>query len=109
LTSHFGVDLIRAYSKRQDLHDDLARARRQLDQARAGIGTERSISVSSAGRSEREWRVDQRISPVEVDHLVAAFRAGTPQSQLAERYGVSLSSVKRLLRRARQASVAAYT
>jgi hypothetical protein len=37
------------------------------------------------------------LSDTDLVELVAAFRSGTPKQVLAERYGISLSSVKRLL------------
>ena len=44
------------------------------------------------------WRVRDRLSDREVADLVAAFKAGTPKWQLAERYSINLKSVKQLLR-----------
>jgi hypothetical protein len=39
-----------------------------------------------------------RLNPDNVRQLVASFRTGTPKHVLAHRYGVSLSTIKRLLR-----------
>lgn len=47
----------------------------------------------------RTWRVEDRLSAEQLDQLVAMFTAGTPKTVLAERFNISLSSVKRLLRR----------
>ena len=53
-----------------------------------------------ATRCERRApkRVRVRLGDAAVDELVAAFVAGTTREMLVDRYGVSLSSVKRLLR-----------
>jgi hypothetical protein len=45
-----------------------------------------------------------RLSPDDVCQLVASFRMGTPKSVLADRYEISLSTVKRLLKRHRDAA-----
>jgi hypothetical protein len=58
-------------------------------------------NVQSSGRSARQWRVRDRLSVGDVDRMVAAFHAGVPKHVLADRFGVSLSSVKRLLRKRR--------
>jgi hypothetical protein len=51
-------------------------------------------------RSKRpvQWRVGDRLSEVDVQRLIAAFAAGTSKWRLAERYCISESSVKRLIR-----------
>jgi transposase-like protein len=55
-------------------------------------------SVRSAPLSTRQWRVGDRLSEADTEQLVAAFTAGTSKRKLAERYGISESSVKRLIR-----------
>ena len=53
-------------------------------------------------RRGRRWSAllacSQRRCGLAVAELVAAFVAGTTRGELADQYGVSLSSVKRLLR-----------
>jgi uncharacterized protein (DUF2235 family) len=91
------VDLIRAYSNRRDVADALVSTVQQLRQAQAqGSGT--TNSVRSTPLSTRQWRVGDRLSEADTEHLVAAFTAGTSKRKLAERYGISESSVKRLVR-----------
>jgi hypothetical protein len=46
-----------------------------------------------------DWRICDRLTAEDEQALAASFRAGTAKHQLAERYGISLSSVKRLLRK----------
>lgn len=46
----------------------------------------------------RPWALHRRLRPEDVDAIVAGFRAGQRQVDLAARFGVSRSSVKRILR-----------
>jgi hypothetical protein len=90
------VDLIQAYSNRLDLADALVSAVRQLRQAQEQT-TEPAHSVRSTPAPSR-WRVGDRLTEADATRLVAAFTAGTSKRKLAERYGISESSVKRLIR-----------
>lgn len=94
------MDLSSVYSKRSDLADALVRAVSQLHSAQQQVGVAR-VSVQSIGRSDREWRVSDRLSEDQLRQLVDAFRTGTPKRKLAEDYGISESSVKRLIRKHR--------
>jgi FixJ family two-component response regulator len=85
-----------AYSKRLDLADALVSAVRRLQQAQAQ--TSESAHSMRSTLSHRQWRVGDRLSGADTEQLIAAFRAGTPKRMLAERYGISESSVKRLIR-----------
>jgi hypothetical protein len=51
--------------------------------------------------ARQPWQVSDRLSAQDIERLLQAFRAGTPKWQLAEMYGVSLTSVKRLVRQSR--------
>ncbi len=44
------------------------------------------------------WRVRDRLSEEDIVKIIGQFRAGTPKHMLADQFGVSLSSVKTLLR-----------
>lgn len=85
-----------SYSNRQDLTDALVSAVQQLRKAQAATG-EPAFSVRSA-QSPRQWRVGDRLSEADAERLVADFATGTSKRKLAERYGISESSVKRLIR-----------
>jgi DNA-directed RNA polymerase specialized sigma24 family protein len=52
-------------------------------------------------RRSRTYALVDRLTEQEVGALVQSYLEGTPAHELAERYGVSLSSVKRLLRQQR--------
>jgi FixJ family two-component response regulator len=86
-----------SYLNHQDLADALASAVRQLRQAQ-GRGDEPAHSVRSSPSSTRQWQVDDRLSEADQERLIADFVAGTSKRKLAERYGISESSVKRLVR-----------
>jgi hypothetical protein len=88
------VDLIGAYSNRRDA---LVSTVQQLRQAQEHP-SEPAYNVRSAPLSTRQWRVKDRLSEADTERLIAAFIAGTPKRKLAERYGISESSVKRLIR-----------
>jgi hypothetical protein len=90
------VDLIGAYSKRRDLADALVGAVQQLRQVQAQ-GSEPAPSLCS-DRSHRQWRIGDRLSEPDQKQLIADFTAGTSKRKLAERYGISESSIKRLIR-----------
>jgi DNA-directed RNA polymerase specialized sigma24 family protein len=47
---------------------------------------------------ERVSRVSDRLTDEQQQAIIASFQAGTSKQTLAERYGTSISSVKRLLR-----------
>ena len=91
------VDLIRAYSNRTDLRDDLRRATQRLERAAGELHTE-PVSVSTTARVGRKWALTERLSEEDVRGLVEGFRTGTPKHKLAKRYDISVSSVKRILR-----------
>jgi len=95
------VDLIGAYSKRLDLADALVRTLDRLGRAQDQSSQPLNVSVKSTGRSQREWRVADRLTDADVRSLVVAFQSGTPKWKLAEQYGISESSVKRLVRKHR--------
>jgi hypothetical protein len=52
-------------------------------------------------RTARRWRLVDRLGEQIILEIVQSSHAGTTHRALAERYGISLSSVKRVLRRHR--------
>jgi hypothetical protein len=90
------VELVRAYSNRRDLADALVNTVLQLKQAQAQSG-EPAHSVGSTP-SHRQRRVGDRLSEADLEQLVAAFAASMSKRSLSERYGITESSVKRLIR-----------
>jgi hypothetical protein len=59
------------------------------------------VIVRAPTCSGRPWPVVNRLGEQTVHQLLRDRRAGAIQRALAERYGISLSSVKRILRRSR--------
>jgi DNA invertase Pin-like site-specific DNA recombinase/Mor family transcriptional regulator len=90
------VDLVRHYSNHDTMATDLGKHRVAL--ARALDRDEHWTSVRSANRDEVPWRLTDKLSEDDLACLLADARGLTGQ-QLAEKYGISLSSVRRLLRR----------
>jgi hypothetical protein len=58
-------------------------------------------STSAPRRTARRWRLVDRLGEQIILEIVRSSHAGTTHRALAERYGISLSSVKRVLRRHR--------
>ena len=56
-------------------------------------------STGAPAPAARPWRVVSRLGEQTMRSLVADSRAGMTNHSLAERYSISLSSVKRILRR----------
>src|SRR5436309_12922993 len=46
----------------------------------------------------RRWKIRDRLSADEIAEIVGAFKTGTPKHVLAERYGMNLRTLKKLLR-----------
>lgn len=75
------------------LHEALER--RMEDPIDRGASSPAPLRTAHRPRS-----LHQRMSPAEVEAMVAAYRAGMRQQTLAEQYGIGLTSVKKLIRRA---------
>lgn len=91
------VDLIRRYSNRADLQERLGQACLRLNQHDQELQQPTLDSVS--GQSSGVWRVRDRLTEDQVMQLIAEFLSGTSKRELAERYDLSFSTVKNILRR----------
>ena len=94
-----GFDLVHvllSYSRRPDLAMDLEAIVSQLRRALTRKSVER-VSVQSEA-APRVWRIADRFDEVELQTLIANFRAGLTLTQLVAQYGISRSSIQRLLR-----------
>ena len=94
------VDLTWTYSNRADLADLLRRARRWVSEDRQEPPQDRLASVRAKPTSIVPRRVVDRLGEDVVREMIEARKAGAKLLELAERYGVSQSSVKRVLRSA---------
>jgi hypothetical protein len=90
------VELVRRYSNRADLQERLAQA--ALNVARTDNQDQEPGSGGAVARTPRVWRVRDRLADGDIEQLIAEFLAGTPKRVLAERYAVSFSTVKNILR-----------
>jgi DNA invertase Pin-like site-specific DNA recombinase len=68
----------------------------QAEQAVAGINGDSRPVPSPA---PRRWRLVDRLGEQIIRELLADRRSGATKRELVERYGISMSSVKRILRR----------
>jgi DNA-binding GntR family transcriptional regulator len=73
----------------------------EVGQLAAGIRADTSneaTRTTAAPAPPRRWRLVDRLGEQIIRDLLRDSRAGITQRRLAVRYGISLSSVKRLLR-----------
>jgi|SRR6266700_4290514 len=104
---HRQVDLIGTYSNHQNLADLLQRTRRWLSEARRAPLEAPRASVRAKAKAIVPRRVIDRLCDEVVHELVEAPRAGAKLRELVERYEVSESSLKRLLRGADDSALSA--
>ena len=93
--------MLRRYANRLDLAHDLGRllGQRAVRGAAAGLTSPYEAGMARRGRQRR---VLGALPEQDVQQIAARFAAGgTPKHLLAAEYGMSLSSLKRLLRRQR--------
>jgi hypothetical protein len=91
------VEVLRRYSNRPDLLGPLLEVLRRIE---AGDRADEPGGVAS--REGGSLRPSDRLSEADVHEIVERFRAGAPKHKLAAEYGMSLSTMKRLLRRAKR-------
>jgi DNA invertase Pin-like site-specific DNA recombinase len=92
------VDLAWTYSNQQDLADLLQRARLWLIEDRQEPVEDRQASVRARPASAVPRRVVDRLGEAVVQEIIEARRAGVKLREVAKRYGISESTVKRLTR-----------
>jgi len=95
---HRQVDVIGTYSNHRNLADLLKRTRCWLSEGGQGTLQDPKTSVRSNPKAIGPRRVVDRLGDETVRELVEARRAGAKLRELVERYEVSESSLKRLLR-----------
>ena len=91
------VDLLIRYSKQVDRVSELVSA---VECLRVGsVGEPVRVSVRSAEGTRVQQRVTDRLGEAELCRLASEFVAGATKRELAERYTMSESTVKRILRK----------
>ena len=91
------MDLLAADSKQVDRVSELVSAVERLRVGDAGEPVR--VSVRSAEGSRVQQRVMDRLGKEELCRLASEFRAGVTVRELAERFAMSGSTVKRILRK----------
>jgi FixJ family two-component response regulator len=91
------VGVLRHYSNRPDLLQQLQSAAVILLDVGRGGGVDADGEASACGVI-RSRRLRDRLSPGDVQAMIELYRSGSTARQVAEKFDVSLSSVKRLLR-----------
>ena len=87
------MEVLRRYSNRPDLLGPMIDVLRRIED-----GDQEGEPGGVVSR-ERPGRPSDRLSEADVREIVDRFRAGVPKHKLAAEYGMSLSTMKRLLRR----------
>ena len=90
------VELCRRYSNRPDLLGPLVRTWQKINQD-APAGDDSDLAPVP-GKEACVWRVADRLSLSDVQTMIGSYRSGSTARFLSERYGVSTSTIKRLLR-----------
>ena len=95
------VDFLSTYSNRPDLLHDLAEATCQLDRAVQSTEPDESTSVRTLAPAYRKHYVAERLGEMVIKTIIEDFEAGTARHLLADRHGISVRTVGRLLKRHR--------
>jgi len=96
------VDILAAYSNRADLLVDLRETARRLGWSAGADEADEPRSVRTLAPGFRTRQVVHRLGETALSEIVARFEEGTPKHRLAAEYEISLSTVKRLLRKRHQ-------
>ncbi len=88
------VEVMRRYSNRPDLLGPMLDVLRRVED-----GDKEDEPGGVESRECGPLRPSDRLSEADVREVVNRFRAGVPKRRLAVEYGMSLSTVKRLLRK----------
>jgi hypothetical protein len=91
------VDLLVPYSNRPDLREQLQQVVLILSEE-ARQDDEPDFNADDEIRSTtRWWSLHDRFSPGDLQTMIDLYRAGTTAKQVAEKFGLSVRSVTRLL------------
>jgi DNA-directed RNA polymerase specialized sigma24 family protein len=90
------VGVLRRYSNRPDLLEQLRKAAVILSGDGHDGNTGAEVATETVVRSRR---LRDRFSPQDLQAMIDLYRSGTTARRVAESFGVSLRSVKRLLQR----------
>jgi DNA invertase Pin-like site-specific DNA recombinase len=82
------------YSNRPDLLEQLRKVTAILSDGGESKGADAKVAEGSVVRSRR---LRDRFSPKDLQTIIDLYKSGATASQIAEKFGVSLRSMKRLL------------
>jgi DNA-directed RNA polymerase specialized sigma24 family protein len=89
----FIVEVLKAYSHTPDQLYDLRKAREVVR------GDASNEPDDPQPPQPRPWSMADRLSPEDVQAMIEKYHAGTIAQDLAAQYGISVKSVRRLLRK----------
>lgn len=91
------MELCSRYSNRDDLLEPLVSVLKKINEDPSASEPEDQL-VSADGSTPKAWRVTDRLSSSDVAGLIDSYRAGHTVRDLAERFKLGTTTVKRLLR-----------
>lgn len=92
------MDLLVAYSNRSDLREQLRKAVMiLLEETRRDGRMDSSADSGEVRSATRWWSLRDRFSPEDLQTMSDLYRSGTTAKRVAEKFGVSVRSVTRLL------------
>jgi DNA invertase Pin-like site-specific DNA recombinase len=91
------VEVLRRYSNRPDLLGPVLEVLKRIFEGDKADGP----GVKSTGHGGGSAPIRDRLNEADVREIVDRFRSGVPKHKLAAEYGMSLSTMKRLLRKLR--------
>lgn len=92
------MELLTRYSNNPTLLDDLRHARQAA--VSVDLDDEPELGGDRRAVSQTGWRVTDRLPVDGLSKVVRYYRSGMTARELAEKFSISHSSVKRILRRA---------
>jgi hypothetical protein len=94
------VELLRRYSNRGDLLDDLNRALARLDGRAMAAADEEPLDdlVSACQCNPRERLLSERLTPRDMAAMLERYRSGESAHELAVAYKIGETSLKRLVK-----------
>jgi hypothetical protein len=91
------VDLLVAYSNRSELREQLQQVAMILSEEAIQDNGSDSDTDGEVRSATRWWSLRDRFSAEDLQTMIDLYRSGTTAKQVAEKFGVSVRSVTRLL------------
>lgn len=89
------MEIVTHYSNTPNLLSDL---RRTINAVTTMVIRDDEPDIAASAPADRAWRVKERLSPRDLDQLVESFKEGTTIPELVERYGISRTTIRTILR-----------